>query len=57
MVDGSTLQGCDLKNISSQRRNPVLADVFSRLHLMERRGSGFKKFWKIMIFKRILQRN
>ena len=49
MVDGSTLQGCDLKNISSQRRNPVLADVFSRLHLMERRGSGFKKFWKIMI--------
>ncbi|MBO6290974.1 MAG: HTH domain-containing protein, partial [Selenomonas sp.] len=43
MVDGSTLEGRDLRNISSQRRNPVLADVFSRLQLMERRGSGFKK--------------
>lgn len=43
MVDGSTLEGRDLLHISSMRRNPVLADVFSRLHLMERRGSGFKK--------------
>ncbi|WP_026760999.1 helix-turn-helix domain-containing protein [Selenomonas ruminantium] len=43
MVDGSSLEGRDLRNISSQRRNPVLADVFSRLQLMERRGSGFKK--------------
>lgn len=43
MVDGFTLEGRDLRNISSQRRNPVLADIFSRLQLMERRGSGFKK--------------
>ncbi len=43
MMDGSTLEGRDLRNISSQRRNPVLADIFSRLQLMERRGSGFKK--------------
>ncbi len=43
MVDGSSLEGRDLRHISSQRRNPVLADVFSRLQLMERRGSGFKK--------------
>lgn len=43
MVDGSSLDGRDLRSISSQRRNPVLADVFSRLQLMERRGSGFKK--------------
>ena len=26
-----------------RRRNPVLADIFSRLKYMERRGSGFKK--------------
>ena len=25
------------------RRNPVIADVFNRMDLMERRGSGFKK--------------
>lgn len=43
MVDGSTLEGKDLRTISSKRRNPVLADVFSRVQLMERRGSGFKK--------------
>lgn len=36
----------DIKNlraIPSMRRNPVLADIFSRLNYMERRGSGFKK--------------
>ena len=43
MVDGSTLEGKDLRTVSSKRRNPVLADIFSRLQLMERRGSGFKK--------------
>ncbi|MBE6099304.1 MAG: winged helix-turn-helix transcriptional regulator [Anaerovibrio sp.] len=43
MVDGSSLEGKDLRNISSKRRNPILADIFSRLKLMERRGSGFKK--------------
>lgn len=29
--------------VPSRRRNPVIADVFSRMHYMERRGSGFKK--------------
>ena len=43
MVDGSTLEGVDLTSVPSQRRNPVLADIFGRLKLMERRGSGFRK--------------
>lgn len=43
MYDGSRIQECDLKNIPSVRRNPLLADVFSRLNLMERKGSGFEK--------------
>ena len=43
MVDGSTLEGKNLREIPSMRRNPVLADIFSRLNYMERRGSGFKK--------------
>lgn len=43
MIDGSTLEGKDLMSIPSRRRNPVLADIFSRLNFMERRGSGFKK--------------
>lgn len=29
--------------MASRRRNPILADIFSRLKYMERRGSGFKK--------------
>lgn len=30
-------------HVPSRRRNPVIADVFSRMNYMERRGSGFKK--------------
>ncbi len=29
--------------VESQRRNPVVADVFGRMHLMERRGSGLRE--------------
>ena len=43
MCDGSYVQDLNLEGISSKRRNPVIADVFSRLNYMERRGSGFKK--------------
>lgn len=43
MFDGTTIQDVDPLTIASKRRNPVLADIFSRLKLMERRGSGFKK--------------
>ncbi len=39
----STLEGKNLRAIPSIRRNPILADIFSRLNYMERRGSGFKK--------------
>ena len=43
MVDGTRIQERDISNISSTRRNPVLADIFGRLGYMERQGSGFKK--------------
>ena len=43
MLDGSAVQNLDTDNIISKRRNPVIADVFSRMNYMERRGSGFKK--------------
>lgn len=43
MVDGSHVQDLVLDHVASHRRNPVLADLFNRMHLMERRGSGFKK--------------
>lgn len=43
MVDGSKIQDIDILTVSSKRRNPIIADVFNRLKLMERRGSGFKK--------------
>ena len=43
MPDGSIVQQLDTNKIASVRRNPVIADLFSRMHFMERRGSGFKK--------------
>lgn len=43
MADGTRIQERDIMNISSTRRNPVLADIFGRLGYMERQGSGFKK--------------
>ena len=43
MADGTRIQERDLSNISSTRRNPVLADILARLGYMERQGSGFKK--------------
>lgn len=43
MVNGSMIQNLDIRYVSSERRNPVLADIFNRLGLMERQGSGLSK--------------
>ena len=43
MLDGSLVQNLDTDAVASKRRNPIIADLFSRMNLMERRGSGFKK--------------
>lgn len=43
MMDGRLIQQLDPLSIPSKRRNPLLADFFNRLDLMERRGSGMKK--------------
>lgn len=43
MIDGSIVQDLDTDYVASKRRNPIIADIFSRMHFMERRGSGFRK--------------
>ncbi len=43
MADGIPIQDRDPLTVTSTRRNPLLADVFERLGLMERKGSGFGK--------------
>lgn len=43
MIDGRLIQHLNPLTVPSKRRNPLLADFFSRLGLMERRGSGMKK--------------
>lgn len=40
MINGKQIQNMDLWHIPSLRRNQIISDLFSRLHLMERRGSG-----------------
>jgi predicted HTH transcriptional regulator len=43
MFDGTLIQNRDISKVPSVRRNPILADVFTHLEYMEKRGSGLKK--------------
>ncbi len=43
MIDGSRIQSLDISGVPSMRRNRIISDVFSRLHIMERRGSGLQR--------------
>ena len=43
MPDGKRIQDLNIDDIPSIRRNPLICDIFSRLKLMERRGSGLRK--------------
>jgi ATP-dependent DNA helicase RecG len=43
MPDGKRIQDLNIDEIASVRRNPVICDIFNRLKLMERRGSGLQK--------------
>ena len=43
MMNGQRIQDMDLRHIPSMRRNQVISDVFSRLHFMDRRGSGIDR--------------
>ena len=42
-MSGLLVQNVILRKVGSKRRNPVIADLFQRMRLMERRGSGFGK--------------
>jgi ATP-dependent DNA helicase RecG len=43
MFGGGIVDEKNFFQMESRRRNPILADLFSRLLLMERRGSGLRK--------------
>jgi ATP-dependent DNA helicase RecG len=43
MYDGKMIQKIDIDTVASVRRNPILADILSRIDYMERRGSGLKR--------------
>ena len=43
MYNGAMIQDCDINELPSSRRNPVLADLFHRMRYMERRGSGLRR--------------
>ena len=43
LPDGKRIQDLNIDDVSSIRRNPIICDIFSRLRLMERRGSGLRK--------------
>lgn len=41
MPDGKRIQDLNIDDIPSIRRNSIICDLFSRLKLMERRGSEY----------------
>lgn len=43
MYSGQMVQDLSIEEISSDRRNPILADVMAQLDYMEKRGSGLKR--------------
>ena len=43
MYNGQKVQDLILDEISSERRNPILADVMAQLDYMEKRGSGLRR--------------
>ena len=43
MYSGQTVQDLPLEEISSDRRNPILANVMAQLDYMEKRGSGLTR--------------
>ena len=43
MLDGTQIQDRDIYKVVHIRRNPVIADIFTQLDYMEKRGSGLRK--------------
>lgn len=43
MYNGQKVQDLDIEEVSSDRRNSILADVMAQLDYMEKRGSGLKR--------------
>ena len=43
MYNGMLIQDLDIKDVSSERRNPILANVMAQLNYMEKRGSGLTR--------------
>ena len=43
MYNGLLIQNLDIADVSSERRNPILANVMAQLDYMEKRGSGLTR--------------
>ena len=43
MYNGLLIQDLDIADVSSERRNPILANVMAQLNYMEKRGSGLTR--------------
>ena len=41
--NGLLIQDLDIKDVSSERRNPIIANVMAQLDYMEKRGSGLTR--------------
>lgn len=46
MYNGTLIQNLDIADVSSERRNPILANTMAQLDYMEKRGSGLLRIRK-----------
>lgn len=46
MYNGALIQDLDISDVSSERRNPILANAMAQLDYMEKRGSGLLRIYK-----------
>ena len=56
MYDGSLVQELDTDHVPSRRRNPIIADIFSRTNYMEHRAAGLRRSRKTTIRRSITGR-
>ena len=45
MYNGALIQDLAITDVSSERRNPILANVMAQLNYMEKRGSGLTRIY------------
>lgn len=56
MVNGRLIQELDIRHVPSERRNPILADIFNVLVLWKDKAADLARLSKVTSLRRIIQK-